>query len=61
MGTREALGKVWEALHDWEDGLYLDDEDSPKFLRDERQEQCDDVKTAMSIIHEALGVEHKDV
>ena len=56
-----ALSTVWDALHDWEDGLFLDDEDSNSFLRAERQEQCDEVKTAMALIHEALGVSHEEI
>ena len=47
-----ALATVWDALHEWEDGLFLEDPNSPP----ERADQVDEVKAAMAHIHEALGI-----
>ena len=55
-GEVGALSKIWDALHDWEEGLFLDDPNSPP----ERADQVDEVKAAMAVIHEALGVEHEE-
>ena len=53
FSIEESLQVVWEALWVFQEDLNLDDPNLPKELREEREEQWDDICTAMAWITEA--------
>lgn len=62
MNTRQALAVIWVILHDWEDRI---DEAEGRFGTADTARQVadvkDDMKHAMAVLHEELGVPHEDI